>query len=266
MSNLENISEDVRLRRDDLAEGVGSALTAIPVQINKKDENVLVNFQELLICGMTVEEEGYRIYNASEAWSNKTSYRCEESGDGTWHYYLETIDEVIGEVKRLVMFEATKKSPTQSAQHTSDLSKVVTAPAFEKAYAAFIEQADKNAKSKLAQGSKVPLGFSEKPECDGAHFKAQYGHGAASVAPYMNWWVVSIYYLPTSGNIVMGIEADRYPHLKEMQIKPLRYAQVGNKKVSTAVFYSANKNTVNYSELYNKFIDVCEEVMRLGLK
>lgn len=33
----------------------------------------------------------------------------------------------------------------------------------------------------------------------------------------MNWWVVSIYYLPDSGKIIMGIEEDRYPHLKGMQ-------------------------------------------------
>lgn len=36
---------------------------------------------------------------------------------------------------------------------------------FENAYAHFIEQADKNAESKKAQGSEVPYGFKEKPEC-----------------------------------------------------------------------------------------------------
>ena len=51
-----------------------------------------------------------------------------------------------------------------------------------------------------------------------------------------------------------------------MQIKPLRYEQIGKKKVSIAVFYSTNKSNVNYNELYDKFIDVCEEVKRLGLK
>jgi hypothetical protein len=149
---------------------------------------------------------------------------------------------------------------------TSDLSKVVTASAFEKAYIAFIEQADKNAKFGNSKGKQTPFGFSEKPSCDGAHFAASYGFGHASTTPYMHWWAVSIYYLPTNGNIVMGIEANRYPHLREMQIKPLRYEQIGNKKVSIAVFYSTNKSNVNYNELYDKFIDVCEEVMRLGLE
>ena len=66
----------------------------------------------------------------------------------------------------------------------------------------------------------------------------------------MNWWVVSIYYIIDSGNIVMGIEEDRYPHLKKMQTKPLRYEQIGNKKTNVAVFYSAAKDDVNYGELY----------------
>ena len=158
-----------------------------------------------------------------------------------------------------------ENSTANKAEHTSELSQVVTATAFEKAYAAFIDQADKNASSGKAQGSKTPYGFSEKPECDGAHFKSQYGQGTPSAAPYMNWFVVSIYYLPNSGDIIMGIEEDRYSHLKEMSIKPLRYAQIGNKKVSTAVFYSTNKSSVDYGELHEKFISVCEEVMRLGL-
>ena len=81
----------------------------------------------------------------------------------------------------------------------------------------------------------------------------------------MNWWVVSIYYIIDSGNIVVGIEEDRYPHLKEMNNKPLRYEQIGNKKTNVAVFYAAAKDNVNYGVLYESFITVCEEVMQLGL-
>lgn len=262
------LSEDVLIQRDNLENGIKKALVDVPVVIASKGRNVTVRFQELLISGVSIEEECYKIYNASSDWADTTTYLCDEEPDGTWSYYLETIDECVGEMQRLVMFEAMKgkSKPDVSGEHTSELSKVVTAQAFEKAYAAFIEQADKNAISGKAQGSKTPYGFSEKPECDGAHFKPQYGQGSPSAAPYMNWWVVSIYYLPNSGNIIMGIEEDRYSHLKEMTIKPLRYDQIGNKKINTAVFYSANKSSVNYGELYEKFISVCEEVMRLGLE
>ncbi len=167
------------------------------------------------------------------------------------------------------MFEAQKgkkpAKPVLNGEHTSELSQILGVATFEKTFAAFIDQADKNAASGKAQGGQTPFGFSGKPQCDGADVCTHFGQGGASKTPYLNWWVVSIYYLPDNGNIMMGIEEDRYPHLKEMEIKPLRYSQIGNKKVDTAIFYSTTKNSINYSELHENFMNVCEEVMRLGL-
>ncbi len=62
----------------------------------------------------------------------------------------------------------------------------------------------------------------------------------------------------------MGIETERYPHLNQM--KPLKYEQFGNRKASIAVFYESAKAEINYAELYERFIDVSEEVMRLDVK
>lgn len=267
-----DLPEGIILRRDDLKEGVAFELSSIPVTVSTKERNVLVNFQELLICGISVEDEGYWIFNASSEWADKTTYLCEEDANGTWKYYLETIDECIGESKRLVMFEAQKGKSTgkpgnvNNGTHTSELSKILDDKTFENTFAGFIAQADKNAISGKGEGGQTPVGFSAKPSCDGADISTHYGQGGASKTPYLNWWVVSIYYTPDNGNIMMGIEETRYPHLKEMQIKPLRYAQIGNKKVDVAIFYSATKSSINYSELREGFMNVCEEVMRLGLK
>lgn len=261
------LSEDVLIRRDNLESGIKKGLKDIPVLVASSGRNVTVHFQELLISGIAIEEECYKIYNASREWADQTTYHCDEDGNDTWSYYLETVDECVGEMKRLVMFEAQKgsKRPVVSGYHTSELSKIVTVNAFERAYSAFVEQADNNAASGKAQGGQTPVGFSAKPECDGAYFVSHYGQGNPSAAPYINWWVVSIYYVPSNGNIIVGIEEDRYPHLKQMEIKPLRYTQVGNKEMNTAVFYSTTKSSMNYGDLYEKFIQVCEEVMRLGL-
>jgi hypothetical protein len=167
------------------------------------------------------------------------------------------------------MFEATKgkKKLDPIGHHKSQLSKVLTADQFEITFKHFLIQADRCAKQGVITGStQIPYGFQIKPFCDGAEVCTHFGQGAVSASPYLNWWVVSIYYLPKSKNIIMGIEENRYPHLKEMKIKPLRYDQIGNKRVNTAVFYSASKNSLNYKDLHKKFIQVCEEVMRLGLK
>lgn len=147
----------------------------------------------------------------------------------------------------------------------SELSQILDRKTFENTFSAFINQADKNAETKKGVGGQTPFGFSAKPKCDGADVSTHYGQGGASKTPYLNWWVVSIYYLTDNGNIVMGIEEDRYPHLKEMNIKPLRYSQIGNKKVDVAVFHATTKESLDCSALYNDFINVCEEVMRLGL-
>lgn len=98
--------------------------------------------------------------------------------------------------------------------------------------------------------------------CDGHLFKAQYGQGAASVTPYMNWWIVSIYYLPTSGKILLGIEEERCVNfLTKIDIEPIKYEQIGNKKTNIAVFYESHRNNINYSELYDEFVSVCEAVL-----
>lgn len=67
-----------------------------------KGRIVTVEFQDLLISGVSVEDEGYKIFNVSSEWAEKTTYLCEEAKDGTCFYYLETIDECIGEMQRLV--------------------------------------------------------------------------------------------------------------------------------------------------------------------
>ncbi len=263
----EDLPESILLRRNDLKESLEVALKSIPVTVSAKQRNVMVNFQDLLICGVAVEDETYKIFNASSEWADKTTYLCEEGDDGKWFYYLETIDECIGECQRLVMFEAQKGNKTQNAgSHTSELSRVFDRDTFERTYRSFLEQADANVVSGSGNGGQTPKGFDKKPNCDGADVSTHFGMGNASKTPYLNWWVVSIYYLPDSGNVVMGIEEDRYPHLKEMKIEPLRYTRIGNKKVDTAVFYSSSKSNLNYSELHEKFLCVCEEVMRLGLK
>lgn len=136
------VVDTTTLRLNDLFDGVKNTLKLIPVTVSAEKNVVSVVFQELSVCGISVEEEVYKIFNATSDWAQKTSYHCDEAKDGTWFYYLETIDECIGEVKRLVSFEIQKSG---QANHTSELSQMVSAKAFENAYTHFIEQATRNA-------------------------------------------------------------------------------------------------------------------------
>ncbi len=147
----------------------------------------------------------------------------------------------------------------------SELRELITEKMFEQAYEHFLEQADENAKSKMARGSRTPFGMpfkSGKNAVDGVDFTQHFGQGAASKTPYLNWGAVSIYYIVDSGRIVMGIEKDRYKYLDKMS--PLRYERFDNRKTDIAVFYETTRDKIDYHELYNKFLKVSEEVMRLG--
>lgn len=146
----------------------------------------------------------------------------------------------------------------------SALSRNVTAEKFQIAYTRFMIQADKNSVTQKANGSRTPYGFESNRDYDGARLSQHFGQGAASLTPYLNWWVVSIYYITSKGLIVIGIEEDRYPHLN--QLKPLRFEKMGNKNTRVAVFYSTTKTNINWVELYNTFVEVSEDVMKLGLR
>lgn len=147
---------------------------------------------------------------------------------------------------------------------TSELRSNVTPEKFETTFTAFLEQAERNAVSKKSNGGRTPYGFTDKTCFDGATLSTHYGQGAASKTPYINWWVLSIYYVIDTNSIVMGIEKNRYPHLSKM--KPLSFKQIGYKKEKVAVFFETSKNHIDYSALYERFISVAEEIMMLGLR
>lgn len=149
----------------------------------------------------------------------------------------------------------------------SELCCLLTAELFEKIYTRFIEQAEENAITKKAYGCRTPYGITfsgENKLIDGGTFSQHFGQGAASKTPYINWHVVSIYYIVESSRIVLGIEEDRYPYLKRM--KPIKSEQIGNKKTKVSVFYESTKESVDFGSLYECFIRVSEEVMKIGMK
>ena len=184
---------------------------------------------------------------------------------GAFENYLSFEDETLQ--KEIGVILAKLKS--EKKKHTSELSRTFTEDVFRKAYELLIEQADKNAVSKKSNGDKLPFGITKADderikEIDGGGrfgVGQHFGQGAASKTPYINWFVVSIYYMPDTGSVVMGIEKDRYPKLKQME--PRRYTQLGNKRTEVAVFFDSSKDYLNYEKLYNAFIDVSEQVMRL---
>jgi hypothetical protein len=159
------------------------------------------------------------------------------------------------------------RRPNPSTIVENELSKVVTYEKFEIAYSKFLEQADSNVESKKSVGSKTPYGFffdaNQNIICGGG-FSQHFGQGAASKTPYMSWHVVSIYYVVESQKIVLGIEESRYPHLKDME--QIKTEPIGKKDRNVVVFYECSRNSIDYKNLYDKFMRVSQQVMELGLE
>ena len=159
------------------------------------------------------------------------------------------------------------RRPNSSTIVENELSKIVTYEKFELAYSKFLEQADSNVESKKSEGSKAPYGFSFEAKQNvicGGGFSQHFGQGAASKTPYMSWHVVSIYYVVESQKIVLGIEEARYPHLNEME--QIKTEAIGKKDRNVAIFYECSKNSIDYKNLYDKFMSVSQQVMELGLE
>ena len=154
--------------------------------------------------------------------------------------------------------------------YASELQSVLTYDCFCRAFESFIKQADENAISGKGRGSKKPEGISYflkdrsgKLLVDGGALGQQFGQGAASKSPYFNWHVLSIYYIPSEKRIVLGIEANRYHSLEKL--RPYTLRELPGKNVKIAVFYECRKPDTDYQTLYQKFIALSEEIMRIGL-
>ena len=146
-----------------------------------------------------------------------------------------------------------------------NLKNIVTFERFEVAYKNFLNQAEENAITKKAKGSRTPYGFAvEDNIIDGGYFTQHFGQGKASRTPYINWHVVSVYYVVDEARIVIGIEEARYSHLKDMN--PIKTVAIGKKDKYVAIFYECNKSDIDYNELYEKFIALSAQVLKLGLK
>lgn len=155
----------------------------------------------------------------------------------------------------------------------SELAKLLTYDRFCEAFEHFIKQADENVITKRSNGSKVPFGLSADNQVrkgrsgklivDGGDLGQQFGQGAASLTPYFNWHVLSIYYIPAQQRIVLGIETERYASLGKLQ--PDKSEKISRKKMNVAVFGEYKRVQIDYKKLYKDFIDLSERIMKIGL-
>lgn len=100
------VNENIISRKKDLLEGIEYALKGYKCSIRETESDISIQFGQEIVVGIAVEENGYSIYNISDEWAKETTYFVETNDDGTKFYYLDSIDECVGEIERLAEVEA----------------------------------------------------------------------------------------------------------------------------------------------------------------
>ena len=99
------MNESIAARKNDLLESIRRVLKGYKCSIKESENGISVQFSNDIVIGLYVEESGYCIYNVSDKWAKETTYYCDKEDDGTIFYYLDCIDECIGEIGRIAKIE-----------------------------------------------------------------------------------------------------------------------------------------------------------------
>ena len=102
------MNENILARKKDLLVGIEYALKGYKCSIRETENDISIQFGKDIVIGVAVEENGYSIYNISDEWAKETTYFVETDDDGTKFYYLDSIDECVGEIERLAEVETKK--------------------------------------------------------------------------------------------------------------------------------------------------------------
>ena len=102
------MNENILARKKDLLVGIEYALKGYKCSIRETESDISIQFGKDIVIGVAVEENGYSIYNISDEWAKETTYFVETDDDGTKFYYLDSIDECVGEIERLAEVETKK--------------------------------------------------------------------------------------------------------------------------------------------------------------
>lgn len=92
---------DSYLRLTDMYDSLSHMLKNVKVRM--ENTSVVVSKNDVDICSVLVMDEVYKISTDVTAWKEKTSYLCTDEAS-TVVYYVDTIDECLGEIQRLIDF------------------------------------------------------------------------------------------------------------------------------------------------------------------
>ena len=113
-------NENITARKNDLKGAIEHALKGVDCKIAEGGNAISIQIAKSSAICISVEEAGYCIYSFDAEWAEVTKYLCESEGDGDIVYFLDSIDECIGEIKRWVDFASKSISKPSSKPIIND--------------------------------------------------------------------------------------------------------------------------------------------------
>lgn len=104
-----DVKKDILQKRDDLINSLFQILDGFQVDVKCEANNVSLYFKDIVVCRIEVGEGTYRFFDISEEWADNTRCLCLKNEGGGRYYYVDDIEDCIGECERLVKFEEKKK-------------------------------------------------------------------------------------------------------------------------------------------------------------
>ena len=77
----------------------------MPVSVSESNDQVFISYNERTICAVRYVDESIELFQISDSWRTQTTYPCQKRADSLWFYVIDSIDECVGEVRRLSAFE-----------------------------------------------------------------------------------------------------------------------------------------------------------------
>ena len=89
---------------------------SLPSKINLRDDmdQVIVELNSAIVCIVFVSEDICELQGFSSDWCKETTYLCEKNSEGLWSYSVDSIDECVGEVDRMLRYFAQERSKTHN--------------------------------------------------------------------------------------------------------------------------------------------------------
>lgn len=109
------LSEGMKTRCNQVFSGLNIRFQGKAIREELHSDSIDVFVRDTWVCSVTVKEDGYQLSFSNREWCKRTTFSCEDLGE-KFTYYVNSTDECLGEIDKLVSFEIDSKKSLYKSQ------------------------------------------------------------------------------------------------------------------------------------------------------